>query len=148
MPNHTSAKSVILLVEDNEDDIVLTVRALEKNNIANELVIVRDGAEALDYMFARGEYDARNISDIPRLILLDLNLPKISGLEVLKALRSAPETRYVPVVVLTSSAEESDIVRSYDGGANSFVQKPVNFNEFIEGARQLGLYWLLINRTP
>ncbi|MBA2378324.1 MAG: response regulator [Blastocatellia bacterium] len=148
METRSSFTKVILLVEDNEDDIALTIRALNKNNLANDLVVVRDGAEALDYLFARGEFAGRDPSDLPQLVLLDLKLPKLGGLEVLKTLRSDSATRYVPVVVLTSSDEEDDMIRSYDGGANSFVQKPVNFDDFVEAARQLGLYWLLINRTP
>lgn len=141
------SKKSILLVEDNEDDIALTLRALEKNNIGNEIIVARDGVEALDYLFRRGKYADRNHELLPQVILLDLKLPKLSGLEVLERLRNEKLTKYVPVVVLTSSAEESDLVRSYDLGANSFVRKPVDFNEFLEATRQLGLYWLVINRT-
>lgn len=141
------ANKTILLVEDNEDDIALTVRALKKNNIANELIIARDGAEALEYLFREGKYAGRSNELLPQVVLLDLKLPKISGLEVLERIRTDGRTQYVPVVVLTSSAEESDLVKSYHLGANSFVRKPVDFNEFIEATRQLGLYWLVINKT-
>ncbi len=141
------SKRSILLVEDNEDDIALTLRALEKNNIGNEIIVARDGVEALDFLFRRGKYSDRDHEMLPQVILLDLKLPKLSGLEVLERLRNEELTKYVPVVVLTSSAEESDLVRSYDLGANSFVRKPVDFNEFLEATRQLGLSWLVINRT-
>lgn len=137
----------ILLVEDNEDDIALTVRALKKNNIGNELIVARDGAEALEYLFREGRYAGRNNEFLPQVVLLDLKLPKLSGLEVLERIRGDERTKFVPVVVLTSSAEESDLVKSYRLGANSFVRKPVDFNEFIEATRQLGLYWLVINKT-
>lgn len=139
--------NMILLVEDNPDDELLTVRALKKNKVGNEIVVARDGVEALDFLMATGNYADRNINDTPELILLDLKLPKINGLEVLKRLRAETHTKYVPVVILTSSSEEQDIISSYDLGANSFVQKPVDFDEFLEAARQLGVYWLLINRT-
>jgi two-component system response regulator len=138
---------IILLIEDNPDDEILMRRALEKNRIANEVVVAHDGVEALDYIYARGQYEGRDKSDTPQLILLDLKLPKISGLEVLQQLRENEETKFTPVVVLTSSSEQVDIVRSYDLGANSFVQKPVDFNEFIEAVRQLGTYWLIINKS-
>lgn len=137
----------ILLVEDNPDDEILTLRALKKNRIGNEVVVAHDGVEALDYIFGTGIYDGRDPKDIPQLILLDLKLPKIGGLEVLQRLRADDRTRYIPVVVLTSSSEEQDIISSYDLGANSFVQKPVDFDEFIEATRQLGMYWLVINKT-
>lgn len=140
-------KNMILLVEDNPDDELLTIRALKKNRIGNEIVVARDGVEALDFLMATGSYADRNVNDVPELILLDLKLPKVNGLEVLKRLRAEPHTKYVPVVILTSSSEEQDIISSYDLGANSFVQKPVDFDEFLEAARQLGVYWLLINRT-
>ncbi|HEV7642718.1 MAG TPA: response regulator [Pyrinomonadaceae bacterium] len=137
---------VILLVEDNPDDEILMLRALEKNHIANEVVVARDGVEALDYLFARGQYEGRDVTMTPQLMLLDLKLPKIGGLEVLKQLRTDERTRYMPVVVLTSSSEQEDVIRSYDLGANSFVQKPVDFNAFMEATRQLGTYWLILNK--
>lgn len=138
---------MILLVEDNPDDELLTIRALKKNKVGNEIIVARDGVEALDFLMATGSYSDRNINEAPELILLDLKLPKVNGLEVLKRLRAESHTKYVPVVILTSSSEEQDIISSYDLGANSFVQKPVDFDEFLEAARQLGVYWLLINRT-
>ena len=139
---------VVLLVEDNPDDEALTLRALRKHNLANEIVVARDGQEALDYLFAEGEYSGRDTSHLPQVILLDLKLPKVDGLQVLERLRAAENTRHVPVVVLTSSNEEQDMVRSYDLGANSYVRKPVDFEQFLEAARQLGLYWLVLNEVP
>ena len=139
---------VVLLVEDNPDDEALTLRALRKHNLANEIVVARDGQEALDYLFAEGEYSGRDTSHLPQVILLDLKLPKVDGLQVLERLRAAENTRHVPVVVLTSSNEEQDMVRSYDLGANSYVRKPVDFEQFLEAARQLGLYWLVLNEAP
>jgi two-component system, response regulator len=139
---------VILLVEDNEDDELLTLRALARNKITNEVQVVRDGSEALDFLFAEGQYAARDHTRMPDLILLDLKLPKISGLEVLRALRANELTRLLPVVVLTSSLEEQDLIRSYGLGANSYVRKPVDFESFTEAVRQLGLYWLLLNQKP
>ena len=138
---------IILLVEDNPDDELLMMRALKKNHIANQVVVTRDGVEALDYLFGRGKYAERDLNSMPQLILLDLKLPKISGLEVLQQIRADERTKYVPVVVLTSSSQDEDIVNSYDLGANSFVQKPVDFNEFIDATKQLGAYWLIINKT-
>ena len=135
----------ILLVEDNPDDEILTLRALEKNNIRNEVVVVRDGAEALDYLFARGAYASRTDHTPPIVILLDLKLPKIDGFEVLTLIRADERTRLVPVVILTTSNEDRDRLRGYSLGANSFVRKPVEFDRFIEAVRQLGLYWLLLN---
>lgn len=135
----------ILLVEDNPDDEALTVRALMKNNIGNRLVVARDGAEALAYLFATGQYSDREASGGPQVVLLDLNLPKVSGLEVLRRLRANERTRHLPVVILTSSNEEQDRLRGYENGANSYVRKPVDFNEFMEAVRQLGLYWLILN---
>lgn len=142
-----STDRVILLVEDNPRDEELTIRALKKNNIANPLVVARDGAEALDYLFARGEHADREPTAMPQVILLDLKLPKIDGLDVLKALRANEFTKLLPVVVLTSSVEEQDLIRSYSLGANSYVRKPVDFAQFLEAVRQLGLYWLLMNET-
>jgi len=137
---------VILLVEDNDNDEVLTLRALKKSNILNRVVVVRDGAEALDYLFSRGVHANRPASEIPQVILLDLKLPKIDGLEVLRAIRADERTKLLPVVVLTSSVEEQDVIRSYGLGANSYVRKPVDFNQFVDAVKQLGLYWLVINQ--
>ena len=137
----------ILLVEDNPDDEELTVRALRKNNVANEVIVVRDGVEALDYLFAEGPYANRGIQPRPQVILLDLKLPKLDGLGVLRRLRADERTRLIPVVVLTSSREERDIIDSYGLGANSYVRKPVDFTQFTEAARQLGLYWLVLNEV-
>lgn len=139
---------MILIVEDNPDDEALTIRALKKNNIGNRLVVVRDGAEALDFLFCTGAYSNRNPLDLPQTILLDLKLPKVDGLEVLKRIRADGRTSLLPVVILTSSNEERDIVQSYKNGANSYIRKPVDFNEFLEAARQLGLYWLVLNEAP
>lgn len=138
---------VILLVEDNPDDEALTVRALRKNNIANEIVVAHDGAEAVDYLFATGAH-TDDASRLPQVVLLDLKLPKLDGLDVLRRIRGDARTRLIPVVVLTSSKEERDLVDSYSLGANSYVQKPVDFGEFVEAARQLGLYWLILNQPP
>jgi two-component system response regulator len=144
----TVGNGTILLVEDNPDDVELTLRAFKKNNIANDLVIARDGAEALDYLFGNGTYDGRDTSEMPRIILLDLKLPKVDGLQVLERLRADERTKLTPVVILTSSKEEQDLVRGYKSGANSYVRKPVDFNQFVEAVRQIGLYWLLINESP
>jgi CheY-like chemotaxis protein len=141
-------KKTILLVEDNADDEALTVRALKKNNVTNDLVIARDGVEALDYVFGTGAYSGRDTSVLPGLVLLDLKLPRIDGLEVLRRMRGDERTKRIPVVVLTSSKEEQDVIRSYDLGANSYIRKPVNFNQFTEAVRQLGLYWLVLNEVP
>ncbi len=135
----------ILLVEDNPDDRDLTLRVLRRHLLANDVIAVADGVEALDYLFATGAFADRDPSDLPRLVLLDLKLPKVSGLEVLSHIRADPRTRALPVVILTSSAEEQDIAASYDRGANSYVCKPVVFGDFTEAVRQLGLYWLLLN---
>jgi two-component system response regulator len=137
----------ILLVEDNPDDVKLTLHALKKCNIANKVVVTCDGVEALDYLFGAGAYAGRDVSDQPAVILLDLKLPKIDGLEVLRRMRADSRTRRLPVVVLTSSREEQDIVASYDLGANSYIRKPVDFEQFVAAVRQLGLYWLLLNET-
>jgi two-component system response regulator len=139
---------VILLVEDNEDDEKLTLRALKKKNVLNPVVVARDGLEALDYLFGTGAHAGRNVADLPSVVLLDLKLPKLDGLEVLKRVRADSRTRHVPVVVLTSSNEEQDLVSSYDLGANSYIRKPVDFEQFVEVAGALGLYWLLWNEPP
>ena len=138
----------ILLVEDNPDDQKLTLRALKKNNIANEVVIAEDGAQALDYLFGTGQFSGRDVRKPPALVLLDLKLPKVDGLSVLAQVRADERTKMVPVVVLTSSAEEQDLVKSYELGVNSYVRKPVDFVEFVEAARQLGVYWLILNEPP
>jgi two-component system response regulator len=138
----------ILLVEDNPDDEALTLRALKKNNIKNEVVIAHDGAEALDYLFGTGKYAGRNTDVLPQVVLLDLKLPKVEGLEVLRRVRADKRTKLLPVVILTSSNEEQDRIDGYGLGANSYVRKPVDFNQFIDAARQLGLYWLILNEPP
>jgi two-component system response regulator len=138
-------EKIILLVEDNPDDEALTLRALKKNNILNEVVVARDGEEALDYLFGQGKHTDRDMSVMPEVTLLDLKLPKIDGLEVLKQLRADERTKLLPVVILTSSNEEKDIIASYDLGANSYIRKPVDFTRFTEAVRQLGLYWLVMN---
>lgn len=138
----------ILLVEDNQTDAELTTRALKKCNLANNLVWVKDGAEALDFIFARGVYASRNITNKPKVILLDLRLPKVDGLEVLRQVKADEKTRMIPVTVLTSSKEERDIVESYKLGVNSFVSKPVEFEKFVKSVSELGLYWLLLNKPP
>ena len=139
---------IILLVEDNPDDVELTMRAFRKNNIANKVVVACDGVEALDYLFCQGTYASRNAKEDPRLILLDLKLPKLDGLQVLARLRADERTKLVPVVILTSSKEEQDLISGYKSGANSYVRKPVDFIQFVEAVRQIGLYWLLINEVP
>lgn len=138
----------ILLVEDNPDDEALTLRAIKKRSIANDVVVVRDGVEALAYLFAEGAYAGREAASDPAVVLLDLKLPKVDGLEVLKRLRQHARTRLLPVVILTSSAEEQDIVNSYSFGANSYIRKPVDFDKFVEAAGFLGMYWLLLNESP
>lgn len=138
---------IILLVEDNPDDELLTLRALQKSNILNEVVVARDGAEAVDYLFGKGVYTGRDLLLMPQVILLDLRLPKMDGLEVLQQIREDERTRLLPVVVLTSSDEEQDIVDSYRLGANSYIRKPVDFAQFTEAVRQLGLYWLVLNQS-
>jgi two-component system response regulator len=139
---------IILLVEDNRDDEELTLLALKESNILNEVVVARDGVEALDYLFATGPYENRDPSRMPQLVLLDLKLPKVDGLAVLKRMRADPRTELVQVVVLTSSSEEEDVIASYRLGANSYVRKPVEFHRFAEAVKQLGMYWLLINEAP
>jgi two-component system response regulator len=142
------AEKVILLVEDNPDDEALTLRALRKNNIRNEVVVAHNGAEALDYLFGAGTHANRDMSILPQIILLDLKLPKIDGLEVLRRLRADERTSLLPVVILTSSKEEQDLINGYKLGANSYIRKPVDFVQFTEAVRQLGLYWLLLNESP
>jgi len=139
----------ILLVEDNPDDVELTLRAFRRSNVANEVVVARDGVEALDYLFATGQYADRDPDTLPQVILLDLKLPRIDGLEVLQRVRAHPKTKLLPVVILTSSTEERDLVNGYSLGANSYVRKPVDFEQFADSVKQLGLYWLLLNqRAP
>lgn len=139
---------VILLVEDNPDDQALTLRALKKNNILNEVVVAHDGAEALDYIFGHGKYSSREASQLPQVVLLDLNLPKVDGLSVLRQIRSSEHAKLLPVVILTSSKEDRDLIEGYGLGANSYVRKPVDFEQFSEAVRQLGLYWLVLNEIP
>ncbi|MCX6032834.1 MAG: response regulator [Chloroflexi bacterium] len=138
----------ILLVEDNPNDAELALRALKKNNLANNVAVVTDGEEALDFVFARGAFSHRKIENGPKVILLDLKLPKVDGLEVLRAIKADPRTKIIPVVVLTSSKEESDIVESYKLGANSYIVKPVEFDKFVAAVKDLGMYWLLLNQPP
>ena len=141
-------QKTILLVEDNANDEILTIRALKKNNIMNEVIVARDGVQALDYLFAEGEHEGRDINDQPQVILLDLKLPKIDGHEVLKRIKSDDRTKMLPVVVLTTSNEDQDLISSYKLGANSYIRKPVDFDQFIKAVGQLGLYWLILNETP
>ena len=140
------SERVIVLVEDNADDEELTLRALRKSNISNRVVVARDGAEALDYLLLRGPHAARDHREVPQVVLLDLKLPKLDGLEVLRALRADPRTKALPVVILTSSAEDQDVITGYNLGANSYIRKPVDFTQFVEAVRQLGLYWLVLNQ--
>jgi two-component system, response regulator len=142
------ATKVILLVEDNPDDEALTLRALRKHNVTNQVVVARDGVEAVDWLFASGQHAGRNKNVVPQVILLDLKLPKVDGLEVLRRVRSDERTKLLPVVILTSSKEEEDILNGYRLGANSYVRKPVDFVEFTDAVRQLGLFWLLLNEPP
>jgi len=142
------AQKFILLVEDNPDDEALTLRALHKNKLANGVVVARDGAEAVDFLFGTGAHAGRDVNDLPQIVLLDLKLPKLDGFEVLRRIRADDRTKMLPVVILTSSKEERDVVQGYRDGCNSYVRKPVNFDEFVEAARQLGLYWLLLNEGP
>lgn len=141
----TAMEKSILLVEDNPDDIELTRLAFEESHLANRLVVARDGQEALDYLFGQGAHAGRDLSDMPQMILLDLQLPTLDGREVLQRIRANPHTRHIPVIVMTTSREESDLLASYDLGANSFVQKPVDFARFVDAVRQVGLYWLVLN---
>lgn len=141
-------EKTILLVEDNPDDEELTIMALKQSKILNHVIVARDGVEALDYLYCTGKYTHRDPNELPQLILLDLKLPKLGGLDVLQKLRKEPQTKFVPVVVMTSSSEEEDILASYRFGANSYVRKPVEFHRFVDAVGQLGLYWLLINETP
>jgi two-component system, response regulator len=138
----------ILLVEDNPDDIELTILAFEQSKLQNEIVVVRDGQEALDYLFCTGSYSTRDINDPPAIVLLDLNLPKIKGLQILKAIRTNPHTQLIPVIVLTSSKMEKDLIQSYLGGANSYIQKPVVLADFFAAINALGVFWLLVNEMP
>ncbi|HZW38248.1 MAG TPA: response regulator [Ignavibacteriaceae bacterium] len=137
----------ILLVEDNQDDITLTLKALKSNNILNEIIVISDGAEALDYCFCKGKYSSNNINELSiSIILLDIKLPKIDGIEILRSLRTSEKYKYQPIVILTSSLDECDIVKSYNLGANSFIQKPVDLNNFFKIVKELGMYWLLLNK--
>jgi CheY-like chemotaxis protein len=140
--------SPILLVEDNQDDEALTLRALKKHRIMNEVVVARDGAEALDYLFGTGAHAGRALDVMPQVVLLDLNLPRVGGLDVLRRIRADERTKFLAVVVLTSSKEDEDLIRSYSLGANSYVRKPVDFEQFSEAVKTLGLFWLLLNETP
>jgi two-component system, response regulator len=141
-------EQVILLVEDNANDEELTLRAFKKGNIGNPVVVMRDGSAALDYLFARGAHAGRDANDLPEVVLLDLNLPKIGGLEVLRAIRANERTKLLPVVILTSSREDKDMWAGYSSGANSYIVKPVDFTQFAESVRQLGMYWLVLNQPP
>jgi CheY-like chemotaxis protein len=140
------SEKMILLVEDSPDDEELTTRALRQANIANEIIVARDGAEAVDFLFGEGAYAGRDLARMPAVILLDLKLPKLSGLDVLNRLRADPRTKLIPTVILTSSSEDEDMVKSYEGGANSYVRKPIDFSHFANAVSQLGIYWLLLNQ--
>jgi two-component system, response regulator len=141
-------EKIILLVEDNPDDVELTIRAFKKNNILNPVIVAKDGVEALDYLFGTGVHAGRNLKEMPVVVMLDLKLPKIDGTEVLKRIRQDGRTKLIPVVILTSSMEEKDVINGYSLGANSYIRKPVAFSQFVEAMRQLGLYWLLWNEPP
>jgi two-component system, response regulator len=145
---NATVEGELLLVEDNPDDLEMALHALRKMNLANQIQVARDGAQALDYIFCRGPHAGRNIENGPKVVLLDLKLPKIDGLEVLQKIKGDPRTRSIPVVVLTSSKEQSDVVESYQLGVNSYIVKPVNFVQFAEAVQRLGLYWLLLNQPP
>ncbi|MFW9806269.1 MAG: response regulator [Candidatus Thorarchaeota archaeon] len=138
----------ILLVEDNTDDVLLTLRALQRANILNEVIVARDGSEALDYLTSEGQYAGRDVNDLPEVVLLDLKMPRMGGLEFLEKIRKIRSLKFLPVVILTSSKEDRDICESYNLGANSYIQKPVDFNQFVESIRTLGLYWLFLNVHP
>ena len=140
--------TTILLVEDNPDDEALTMRAFKKSHLANDIIVARDGVEAIDYVFGTGTYEGRDINDKPHLILLDLKLPRLDGMDVLKRIRSDERVSMIPIVVLTSSREQEDLMRSYSLGANSYIRKPVDFNQFVQAVQQLGLYWLVLNESP
>jgi two-component system, response regulator len=142
------ANKYILLVEDNADDEALSIRALKKNGVFNEVVVARNGVEATDFLFGTGTYAAEGLRDLPAVVLLDLKLPKLDGVEVLRRIRGQSRTRLIPVVVLTSSIEETDLTKCYSLGANSYLRKPVDFDHFMEAVRQLGTYWLILNQTP
>jgi two-component system, response regulator len=142
------ADKYILLVEDNPDDEALSIRALKKNRVLNEVVVARDGVEAIDFLFGTGTYAGRDVRELPAVVLLDLKLPRLNGLDVLRRIRSDPATKLIPVVMLTSSLEEEDLFKSYGLGANSYIRKPVDFDQFMEAVRQLGLYWLVLNESP
>jgi CheY-like chemotaxis protein len=148
VPGMAAHAGAILLVEDNPDDEALTLRALRRSHVGHSVVVARDGVEALDYLFGTGRHAGRDPRQLPQVVLLDLKLPRIDGLEVLRRLRADSRTRLLPVVILTSSNEERDRIEGYQLGANSYVRKPVDFNEFVEAVRQLGLYWLLLNQPP
>lgn len=145
MSNSTEVE--ILLIEDNPSDVEMALRAFKKNNISNNILVVNDGEEALDYLYQRGKFKGENISGFPKIILLDLKLPKVNGKEVLRILKSDPEKKVIPVIVLTSSKEERDIVESYQLGVNSYIVKPVDFEKFVEAIREIGFYWLLMNQS-
>lgn len=140
--------TTILLVEDNPDDEALTMRAFKKSHLANDIIVARDGVEALDYVFGTGIYEGRDVNEKPHLILLDLKLPRLDGMDVLKRIRSDVRMSMIPIVVLTSSREQEDLLRSYSLGANSYIRKPVDFNQFVQAVQQLGLYWLVLNESP
>ena len=142
------ADKLILVVEDNPDDEALTLRALKKANLANDIMVVRDGSEAVDFVFGQGQHAGRDASRLPAVILLDLKLPKMSGLDVLRVLRGDPRSRLIPIVMLTSSSEDEDMLNSYESGANSYVRKPVDFSAFVSAVSQLGVYWMLVNQQP
>jgi len=143
-----NARVEILLVEDNPNDVKLTLRALKKRNLVNDIQVVSDGVEALDYIYCRNQFSDRNFEEYPKVIFLDLKLPKVNGLEVLAKLKSDERTRHIPIVVLTSSSEDSDLKKCYDLGVNSYIVKPVDFESFVESVSKLGFYWLLLNQTP